>query len=45
MFPDLTGYILNKQFIIEVFPEPVRPQNATFSFFLILKLIFFKANY
>lgn len=44
MLPLLIGYIENKMFKIELFPEPVLPQIAIFSPTPILKLKFFRAR-
>jgi len=43
--PDYIGYIPKSAFNIDVFPEPVLPQNAIFSPFFIEILTSFNANY
>ena len=43
--PSCTSYNLNKAFKIEVFPDPVLPQKATFSPFFIVKLTSFNAYF
>jgi hypothetical protein len=42
--PNWIGYIPKRVLRMEVFPEPVLPQKAIFSPFLILRLKSFSAN-
>jgi len=42
--PNWIGYIPKRVFRMDVFPEPVLPQKAIFSPFLILRLNSFNAN-